>query len=127
MTVEKNGIGAFLPGLLQGVLRESGIAVRKRDNRDHKAARILRAFDARLAAGVLHAHKDVLAGPFGDEIQAWRPAEGRKGPGRSRDDALDAVAGCLEAEPARVRKTPRPPRPRPNWRPGSGVHKVTMG
>ena len=123
VTVEANGIGKFLPGLLQGVLREQGIAVRKRDNRDQKAARILRAFDARLAAGVLHAHKDVLAGPFGDEIRSWRPVEGR----RNRDDALDAVAGCLEAEPAKVRKTARPPRPRPDWRPGGGIHRVTMG
>ncbi|MDE0705419.1 MAG: hypothetical protein OXH59_17035 [Rhodospirillaceae bacterium] len=136
VTVEENGIGKFLPGLLQGVLRESGIAVRKRHNREQKAARILKAFDARLAAGVLHAHRDVLAGPFGDEIQSWRPAEGRRssgtgrgpgrGAGRSRDDALDAVAGCLEAEPTRVRKTAPLSRPRHRWPAASGVHRVTM-
>ncbi len=128
VTVEENGIGKFLPGLLQGVLRGSGIAVRKWHQHEQKAARILKAFDARLAAGVLHAHRNVLAGPFGDEMQAWRPGEGRGSGGRrrSRDDALDAVAGCLEAEPVRVRKTAPPPRPRPAWRPGGGVHRVTM-
>jgi len=122
VTVEKNGIGMFLPGLLGNVLRGSGIGVRQKHNSDRKAARILKAFDARLAAGVLHAHKDVLAGPFGAEIQDWRPVEGRKG----RDDALDAVAGCLEAEPIRIPKT-APHRPlRHTWRPGSGIHRVTM-
>ncbi len=128
VTVEENGIGKFLPGLLQGVLRGSGIAVRKWHQHEQKAARILKAFDARLAAGVLHAHRNVLAGPFGDEMQAWRPGEGRGSGGRrrSRDDALDAVAGCLEAEPVRVRKTAPPPRPRYTWRPGGGVHRVTM-
>ena len=129
VTVEENGIGKFLPGLLQSVLRGSGIVVNKRSNHEQKAARILKAFDARLAAGVLHAHTDVLAGPFGDEMQAWRPTEGRrgKGKGKGRDDALDAVAGCLEAEPARVRKTAAPPpRSRHTWRPAGGVHWVTM-
>ena len=126
VTVEENGIGRFLPGLLQGVLRGSGIAVRKWHQHEQKAARILKAFDARLAAGVLHAHRDVLAGPFGDEIQAWRPAEGRKGRGKGRDDALDAVAGCLEAEPARIRKTAPHRPPRTDWRPAAGIHRVTM-
>ena len=122
VTVEKNGIGGFLPGLLQNVLRESGIAVDRRSNHDQKAARILKAFDARLAAGVLHAHRDVLAGPFGDEIQSWRPVQGRKG----RDDALDAVAGCLEADPVGVRKTAPLRRSRYNWRAGGGIHRVIM-
>ncbi len=127
VTVEKNGIGAFLPGLLQSVLGESGIAVDKRHNNDHKVARILKAFDARLAAGVLHAHRDVLAGPFGDEIQSWRPVEGRRtGPGRGRDDALDAVAGCLEAAPTLIRKTARWRPPAYNWRGTAAMHRVTM-
>ena len=70
----------------------------------------------------------VLAGPFGDEIQSWRPARGRTGTGRgSRDDALDAVAGCLEAEPTLIRKIAPLRRPRRTWRTGSGIHKVTMG
>ena len=124
VTVEKNGIGMFLPGLLNSVLRESGIAVLKRHNHDQKAARILKAFDARLAARILHARKDVLAGPFGDEIQSWRPAEGRNGKGR--DDALDAVAGCLEAEPTIIRKTAPHRPPRTNWRGTAGLHRVTM-
>ncbi len=127
VTVEKNGIGAFLPGLLRSVLGESGIAVDQRHNNDHKVARILKAFDARLAAGVLHARKDVLAGPFGDEIQSWRPVEGRRtGPGRGRDDALDAVAGCLEAAPTLIRKTARRRPPAYNWRGTAAMHRVTM-
>ena len=123
VTVEKNGIGMFLPGLLNSVLRESGIAVLKRHNHDQKAARILKAFDARLAARIVHAHRDVLAGPFGAEIQSWRPVEGRRA---GQDDALDAVAGCLEAEPVIVRKTAPHRPPRTNWRGTAGIHRVTM-
>ena len=123
VTVEKNGIGMFLPGLLNSVLRESGIAVLKRHNHDQKAARILKAFDARLAARIVHAHRDVLAGPFGAEIQSWRPVEGRRA---GQDDALDAVAGCLEAEPTIIRKTAPYRPPRTNWRGTAGIHRVTM-
>ncbi len=140
VTVETNGVGAFLPGLLQGVLAGSGIAVAQRHTHGQKAARILKAFDARLAAGALHAHRDVLSGPFGDEMRSWRPAggggSGRGGGGRgggggravggARDDALDAVAGCLEVSPAQVRKTAPLPRPPRRWPAASGVHRVTM-
>lgn len=130
VTVEGNGVGAFLPGVLRRELLGTPVVVTGRHSRDPKTVRILKAFDARLAAGVLHAHADVLAGPFGDELQSWRPVEGRRkgrGPGSCRDDALDAVAGCLEAEPTRIRKTAAPPRaPRHTWRTGSGVHRLTM-
>ena len=123
VTVEKNGIGMFLTGVLKSVLRESGIVVHQRHHHEHKAARILKAFDARLAAGALHAHRNVLAGPFGEEIQSWRPVEGRR---NGRDDALDAVAGCLEAEPTPIRKT-APYRPPPYaWRGTARMHRVVM-
>ena len=75
---------------------------------------------------MLRARKDVLAGPFGDEIQDWRPVEGRKGPGKCRDDALDAVAGCLEAEPTPIRKTAPLARPRHDWRGTARTYRVVM-
>ena len=36
---------------------------------------------------------------------------------RCRDDGLDAVSGCLLAEPVRLRRLA--PEPRRSWRPGS--------
>ena len=122
VTVEDNGVGQFLPGVLRRELRGLPVAVKGQRSHEQKAARILKAFDARLAAGVLHAHRDVLAGPFGGEIQSWRPA---KGPGAGQDDALDAVAGCLEAEPTIIPRIAPRPRPRPGWRTGSSTYRVT--
>jgi hypothetical protein len=79
--------------------------------------RILDAFDARLAAGMLHAHRDVWATPFVSEMREWR-AEGDG----TRDDGLDAVAGCLLSEPVRFASPPRGERA--DLRPGADGHRA---
>ncbi len=111
--VESNGVGKFLPSLLRGALSRngSGASVIEHVSRQAKQARILAAFDAPLAAGMLHAHDSVLASPLIIEMREWRP-----GNARARDDGLDAVAGCLLAEPVRLVQSPRPRRQ--EWRPG---------
>ena len=98
VTVESNGIGRFLPALLRQELDKSEIsaAVVSKASRQSKAARILEAFDAPLAAGQLSCHQDVLAGPLAVEMREWRPD------GKGHDDALDATAGALLAEPVRL-------------------------
>jgi len=117
--VETNGLGGFLPGLLRGEIlaAKAGCAAVGIHNRVPKARRILDAFDARLAAGMLHAHRDVWATPFVAEMREWRADAGGV-----RDDGLDAVAGCLAGEPVRfpavARETP------PDWRPGAGSHRA---
>lgn len=114
VAVESNGIGAFLPSLLRDALRRERVraAVAAHASTGRKAQRILDALDAPLAAGHLHAHRSVLGGRFVKDMRSWSPR------GRSRDDALDAVAGCLLAAPARFPLGPAPP-PRPDWRPGA--------
>jgi hypothetical protein len=116
ITLETNGLGRFLPGLLRRELAQSEVscAVREVANRRPKAERILDAFDAPLAAGALWAHEDVWSTPFIREMREWRPETSG-----GRDDGLDAVAGCLAMEPVRL---PRfsPPVGRPRWRPGTG-------
>ena len=54
--------------------------------------------NTRLAARKLHAHEAVFRTPFPAEMAAWRPDP----PNAVRDDALDALAGCLLAEPVRL-------------------------
>ncbi|MEQ8966174.1 MAG: phage terminase large subunit [Azospirillaceae bacterium] len=112
VAVETNGLGRFLPGLLRQVLRRDGIpaAVIEVTSRRPKDVRILEALDALLAAGALHAHRDVLASPLVTEMRDWRPGGG------GSDDGLDAVAGALSMDPVRLRRLPDPP-PRPDWRP----------
>lgn len=115
--VEQNGIGAFLPGLLRKAMAEAEVAcaVTPVHTRRSKDARILDAFDARLAARALRAHRSVWASPFVVEMREWRPGGG------GRDDGLDAVAGCLLSEPVRF-GPPESTAKRKDWRPGAGGH-----
>lgn len=97
--VETNGIGRFLVGLLRQQLGSAGLrcAVLERASNIKKDLRILEAFDAVMAAKRLAMHDSVLCTPFVQEMRDWRP-----GSTGQKDDGLDAVAGCLLAEPVRL-------------------------
>jgi hypothetical protein len=111
MRIETNGIGAFLPGLLRQEFSRAGTAcvVREMTSRIPKETRILGALDPVLAARRLSAHDSVFRTRFPQEMAAWRPGE----PGQ-HDDALDALAGCIAAEPVRLPTLP-PRGRRPDW------------
>jgi hypothetical protein len=116
VTIETNGLGRFLPALLRRELQGLGLAcpVLEHVSTTNKEQRILQAFDPLLAAGALHAHASVWASPFIDEMREWRPRR------RCRDDGLDAVSGCLLAEPVRLPRTGLGRRH--DWRPGRSAH-----
>ncbi|MCB4823274.1 phage terminase large subunit [Roseicella aerolata] len=97
--VETNGLGRFLPALLRRELARAHApcAVIEHASRRAKADRILSAFDPALAGRKLHAHDSVFRTPFAAEMAAWRPEAAA-----ARDDALDAVSGCLLNEPVRL-------------------------
>jgi len=122
ITVEDNGIGKLVPGLLRKALAaiDPGIAVIAQHSRRPKDERILSAFDGALAAGLLHAHESVCDGPFAQEMAEWRPG-GKSG---VHDDALDAVAGAILAEPTRLGTYPRAPSPHGDWRSGGRLHQA---
>ncbi|WP_376095420.1 phage terminase large subunit [Roseomonas sp. CCTCC AB2023176] len=105
--VETNGIGRFLPALLRQELARAGVPCSVVEVNSHraKADRILRALDPVLNARRLHARDDVFRTPFAREMAEWVP--GKAG---ARDDALDAVAGCINAEPVRLPGAPPAPR-----------------
>jgi hypothetical protein len=111
MRVETNGIGGFLPGLLRQEFSRAGVACAVREIASHvpKERRILGALDPVLAARRLSAHDSVFRTRFPQEMAAWRPGE----PGQ-QDDALDALAGCIAAEPVRLPLLP-PRGRRPDW------------
>jgi len=112
ITIETNGLGRFLPALLRRELHALGLGcpVIEHVSSRNKEQRILDAFDPLLAAQALHAHASVWQTPFIEEMREWRPGR------RSRDDGLDAVSGCLLAEPVRLRRLA--PGRRQDWRPG---------
>ncbi len=101
--VETNGIGRFLPALLRKEMAQGGVPCTVVEHANHrpKSARILGALDPMLAARRLHAHESVLRTPFAREMAEWVPDR----PG-GRDDALDAVAGAIAAEPVRMPGAP---------------------
>lgn len=102
VTVETNGLGRFLPTLLRGAMEEQGLscAVVEAYSKTPKDLRILEGFDAPLAAGRVNVHDQIRATPFLAELREWRPNS------RAPDDGLDAVAGCLLAEPVRLPRNP---------------------
>jgi hypothetical protein len=97
--VETNGIGRFLVGLLRQQIGLAGprCAVLEHASKTNKDLRILEAFDAVMAARRLAIHDSVLRSSFIQEMRDWRPGSAGR-----RDDGLDAVAGCLLAEPVRL-------------------------
>ena len=105
--VETNGIGRFLPALLRRELARAGVpcTVVEQVNHRPKRERILGALDPALAARRLHAHESVFRTSLAAEMAAWRPDTAN-----ARDDALDAIAGCLLAEPVRMPSLPPAPR-----------------
>jgi hypothetical protein len=120
VTIETNGLGRFLPALLRRELQALGLAcpVLEHVSRSNKEQRILQAFDPLLAAGALRAHAALWASPFIEEMREWRPGR------RCRDDGLDAVSGCLLAEPVRLPRTGSGRRQ--DWRPGRPPHTAII-
>jgi hypothetical protein len=111
--VETNGLGRFLPGLLRREMSQIGVActVKEVASRRSKSERILAALDPVLAARRLSVHDSVWRTRFPREMAEWKPDT----PGL-HDDALDAVAGCLLAEPVRLPLAPPAPRATLPWR-----------
>ena len=113
--VETNGLGRFLPAMLRREIARIGASctVVEAHSRRAKAERILAAMDPVLAARRLSAHDAIWRTPFPREMAEWRPdAHG------ARDDALDAVAGCLLSEPVRLPLGPMMARTTLPWRGG---------
>lgn len=101
ITVESNGIGKLIPGILKNRLAQNHVPCRVQEHHSSrgKDLRILEAFDAPLAARRLFVHRSVLQTPFMTEMQEWRP-----GKSKMHDDGLDAVAGAIAQAPMRLKR-----------------------
>lgn len=115
--LETNGIGKFLPALLRKELAAQQIncAVIEETSHQNKATRILSAFDAILSNRALKVSNKIKKTPFITQLQEYKPTS------NSKDDALDAVAGCLLSEPVRLTgKNPRYFARQKEWRFNNG-------
>jgi len=111
--LETNGIGKFLPALLRQELNRAKLAcsVIEEISRRHKQDRILSAFEVPLMNGALSIHTSIKQTSFVDELQDFNPFAPK-----GHDDALDAVAGCLLAEPVRLKRNAFVHLAREKWR-----------
>lgn len=98
VTIETNGIGAFLPAILRQVVAGTGISVEGKGTRRDKAEKIIHAYEARLSAGYIHCHYTVWESPFVSQMRDFNP----KLIGRGKDDFIDSVASAILNEPIRV-------------------------
>jgi hypothetical protein len=117
LTVENNGLGRFLPGLLRAEMAKARVpcTVLEKASTRSKAERILGALEPLLAARRLWAHRSVFATPLIAEMREWRPT-GSKG---AHDDGLDAVAGAILNEKMRIGRSTATARTE-DWRVPSG-------
>jgi len=135
VTIETNGIGTFAPAFLKMALKQwawkdrgqvkNGLVcgVAEVDAIANKNGRILEALEPVLTSGMLWAHTSVLDGDLWDQMKDWKPMV-RKQP----DDLLDAGAGAVTDQPARIGKSVRnvePDRP-DDWRRGMGTYEVEL-
>lgn len=121
LTVENNGLGRFLPGLLRAEMARARVpcTVIEKASTRAKAERILAAIEPLLAARRLWAHRSVFATRLIAEMREWQPT-GSKG---AHDDGLDAVAGAILNEPTRFARAAPPVRGE-DWRPGGGTFRA---
>lgn len=125
VTVETNGIGKLAPSFLRMALKQRQIkcAVAEVDAVVSKNPRILEALEPLIQSRMLWAHVSVLDGELWDQMKDWNPAV-REQP----DDLLDAGAGAVTDQPARVGQliknlnTTRDD----DWRPSVGVYESSF-
>jgi hypothetical protein len=123
VTVETNGIGKYAPSFLRMALKQRRLSctISEQSATTNKNSRILEALEPLLQSGMLWAHRDVLAGPLWDQMKEWNPAVKDQ-----PDDYLDAGAGSVTDQPARVGQFAayEDAPVREGWRPDSGVYEV---
>ena len=126
VSVETNGIGGYAPAFLKTALKQRRLrcGVKEEQAVVNKAKRILEALEPPLTGGMLWAHVSVIDGPLWDQMKDWNPAVTKNQP----DDLLDAGAGAVTDQPARIGQTVGNPNPdqTDDWRPNSGVYEATL-
>ncbi len=125
VVVETNGIGGFAPNFLRMALKQRRLRCGVVDQPavTNKNERILEALEPLLNGGMLWAHVSVIDGPLWDQAKDWNPAIKNQ-----PDDLLDAGAGAVTDQPARIGQMVRNPDPQEtdDWRPSTGVYEATL-
>ncbi len=123
LVIETNGIGVFAPAMMNMALRQKKVpcAVVPVPATANKNKRILESIEPLLQSRMLWAHVSVLAGSLWDEMNDWKPNVSVQ-----PDDLLDAGAGAITDQPARISSIVNidTPDPGDDWRPETGVYET---
>ena len=125
VTIETNGVGVHAPAFVRTCFKQRRIqcGVVEVQASVRKEIRILEALEPLMSSGMLWAHVDVLNGPMWDQMRDWNPAETNQ-----PDDYLDAGAGAVTDQPARIGQTVRieSASPADDWRPSGAVTEYAL-
>lgn len=97
--IETNGIGNFLPAIFKKIAEGKGVTCEGKHTSQNKLEKIMHAYETRLSAGFLHAHKSVMETPFRTQLRDFN----HRSVGRGKDDFIDAVAMAILAQPIRIK------------------------
>lgn len=100
VAIETNGVGAFVPQILLGVVRGKGIGVDEQYTTANKKIKIIEAFETPLSGGFLHVHEDVYNSKFVTQMRDFNTRTSNQ-----KDDYIDAVASAITQEPIRIGRT----------------------
>lgn len=125
VTIETNGVGVHAPAFVRTCFKQRRIqcGVVEVQASVRKEIRILEALEPLMSSGMLWAHVDVLNGPMWDQMRDWNPAATNQ-----PDDYLDAGAGAVTDQPARIGQTVRieSASPADDWRPSGAVTEYAL-
>ncbi|MDP5239934.1 phage terminase large subunit [Uliginosibacterium sp. 31-16] len=127
VTIEDNGVGAFLPALLRKSAADSGIAVVGRHSSIAKVKKIIEGIEVRLSAQVIHCHSSVMSSPFFVQLRDFNPKlHVTQGSAATKDDYIDAVATAILNEPIRITKGVSSGKRNMNWTGTAGEHEMAL-
>lgn len=125
VVIETNGIGGFAPKFLHMALKQRRVkcGVGEETAVLNKQRRILEALEPIITSGMLWAHVSVLEGPLWNQMRDWNPAVKDQ-----PDDLLDAGAGAVTDQPARVGQMSGNLEAvrGEDWRQSAGVYEATL-
>lgn len=101
VSVETNGIGAFLPQILLKTVRGLGIGVGEVFSSSSKAKKIIETLETPLYGGMLHIHESVMKTPLMTQLRDFHPANVKV-----KDDYIDALASAIAEQPIRIGRGP---------------------
>lgn len=97
--IENNGPGAMLPYIFRNTAGGTGMTCEGVFTGQNKGEKIMSAHEVRLAAGLIHASKQVMESPYRTQLRDFSLSTS----GRSKDDFIDAVSMAILKQPNRIK------------------------